>query len=156
MVVFSRNLIGGKNVREGISILLVEDDDVDAENVIRAFKKNRITNPLHITVNGEDALAFLRNQGKYENKKSFPRPGIILLDLNMPVMNGIEFLKIAKADKHLKNIPIVVLTTSREENDRVESFNLSVAGYIIKPVDFNKFVEVVKAFDVYWTLSELG
>jgi CheY-like chemotaxis protein len=143
-------------MREGISILLVEDDDVDAENVVRAFKKNRIANMLFITVNGEDALAFLRNEDNYSDKEKFPRPSIILLDLNMPVMNGIEFLKVIKDDPHLKNIPVVVLTTSREENDRVESFNLSVAGYIIKPVDFNKFVEVVKAFDVYWTLSELG
>lgn len=136
-------------MRAGIPILLVEDDDVDAENVVRAFKKNRISNPLQIAHNGEEALNLLRD-------KNTPKPGIILLDLNMPVMGGIEFLEIAKADDGLKSIPIVVLTTSREECDRVESFRLSVAGYIIKPVEFEKFVEVVKTIDLYWTLSELS
>ncbi|MCP4156205.1 MAG: response regulator [bacterium] len=143
-------------MRENIPLLLVEDDDVDAENVVRAFKKNKITNPLYTVCNGEDALAFLRHDPPYQNKPEYPRPGIILLDLNMPVMNGIEFLKIIKADKQFKSIPVVVLTTSREESDRVESFDLSVAGYILKPVDFDKFVDTVKAFNVYWTLSELA
>jgi len=136
-------------MRSGISILLVEEDDVDAENVVRAFKKNRISNPLYVACNGEEALALLRDKNK-------PRPGIILLDLNMPVMSGIEFLQIAKTDDDLKSIPVIVLTTSREECDRVESFRLSVAGYIIKPVEFEKFVDVVKTIDLYWTLSELS
>ena len=91
---------------------------------------------------------FLKNS---ENEK----PGIILLDLNMPKMNGVEFLKIAKKDDNLKKIPVVVLTTSKEEQDKVDSFNLGVAGYMVKPVDYRKFVEVVKTIDLYWTLSEL-
>ena len=136
-------------MREGVPILLVEDDDVDAENVARAFKKNRISNTLYVAGNGEEALALLRD-------KNSLRPGIILLDLNMPVMNGIEFLEAVKADDDFKTIPVIVLTTSREECDRVESFRQSVAGYIIKPVEFEKFVEVVKTIDLYWTLSEIG
>lgn len=143
-------------MRKNVSILLVEDDDVDAENVVRALKRNRITNTLFITRNGEEALSFLRHTSHYTDAEKYPRPGIILLDLNMPIMNGIEFLKIIKADDLLKRIPVVVLTTSREENDRVESFKLSVAGYIIKPVEFEKFVEAVKTIDLYWTLSELN
>ena len=143
-------------MRSNIPILLVEDDQVDVMNVERAFKKNNIINPLHITSNGEEALNYLRNEDKFIDPQSFPRPGIILLDINMPVMNGIEFLKIVKADQELRSIPVIILSTSHEEGDRVKSFDLSVAGYIVKPVDFNKFVEVVKLIDLYWTLSELS
>lgn len=142
-------------MKKGVPILLVEDDDVDAENVARALKRNRITNPLFITQNGEEALSFLCHENKYESPEKFPRPGIILLDLNMPVMDGIEFLRIIKGDDNFKTIPVVVLTTSQEENHRVESFRLGVAGYIIKPVDLDNFVKVVKTIDLYWTLSEI-
>ncbi|MCP4152628.1 MAG: response regulator [bacterium] len=143
-------------MRKDVPILLVEDDDVDAENVSRALKKNKIVNPLYITCHGEDALAFLRHTTPYEAEELFPRPGIILLDLNMPVMNGLEFLGIIKADDSLKSIPVIILTTSREESDRVESFKLSVAGYIIKPIEFESFVKAVKTIELYWTLSELS
>ena len=129
-------------------ILLVEDDQVDAMTVKRALKEIHVLNPVDTVENGEDALSFLKDP-KTE------RPGIILLDLNMPRMNGIEFLTIAKQDEDLKRIPVVVLTTSREEQDKVDSFNLGVAGYMIKPVDYQQFVEVVKTIDLYWTLSEL-
>lgn len=129
-------------------ILLVEDDYVDATTVKRALKDIKVTNPLHLVGNGEEALDFLRN-GK--NGK----PCIILLDLNLPKMNGIEFLEIAKKDKYLKRIPVVVLTTSMDEQDIIDSFNFSVAGYMIKPVDYLQFVETIRTLDVYWTLSEL-
>ena len=135
-------------MRSSKPILLVEDDQVDAMTVKRALKELNITNKLSIVHNGEEALTFLRNP---ENEK----PGIILLDLNMPKMNGIEFLQIAKKDDGLKRIPVVVLTTSKEDQDKVDSFNFGVAGYMIKPVDYRKFVEVVKTIDLYWTLSEL-
>ncbi len=135
-------------MRSSKPILLVEDDKVDAMTVTRALKEINVTNRLDITNNGEEALAFLRNP---EHEK----PGIILLDLNMPKMNGIEFLKVAKNDADLKKIPVVVLTTSKEEQDKVDSFNLGVAGYMIKPVDYLQFVEVVRTIDLYWTLSEL-
>ena len=129
-------------------ILLVEDDQVDAMTVKRALNEIKVTNRLDIVNNGEEALTFLRDPGN-------DNPGIILLDLNMPKMNGIEFLKIAKKDESLKMIPVVVLTTSKEDQDKVDSFNLGVAGYMIKPVDYRKFVEVVKTIKFYWTLSEL-
>jgi CheY-like chemotaxis protein len=146
----------GGVMKNNVPILLVEDDPVDVMTVRRAFKQNKITNSLYVASNGEEALAYLRHEGAYNDPESHQRPGIILLDLNMPIMNGIEFLKAVKADDDLRRIPVIVLTTSREEEDRVESFNLSVAGYIIKPVEFDKFVEGVRLIDLYWTLSELS
>ncbi len=129
-------------------VLLVEDDYVDAMTVKRAFNDLKVTNPLIHKLNGEEALEYLRGEG---NQK----PCVILLDLNMPKMNGIEFLKIAKADDELKKIPVVVLTTSKSDEDRVETFGLSVAGYMIKPTDYIKFMETIRVIDLYWTLSEL-
>ncbi|HBE73264.1 MAG TPA: two-component system response regulator [candidate division Zixibacteria bacterium] len=142
-------------MRNNVPILLVDDDQVDVMTVQRAFKRNNILDPLFVVGNGREALDFLHHQGEHSDPERSPRPGIILLDLNMPVMNGIEFLKVIKLDESLKKIPVIVLTTSKEENDRVESFNLSVAGYIIKPVEFEKFVEAVRVLNLYWTLSEL-
>lgn len=138
----------GDEMKTDRPILLVEDDRIDAMAVKRAFKAIRVANPLVMAENGEAALAWLQDP---EN----PRPCVILLDLNMPRMNGIEFLRIVKADPALRRIPVVVLTTSREEEDKLNSFDLSVAGYMLKPVDYQKFVEVVKTIDLYWTLSEL-
>jgi CheY-like chemotaxis protein len=129
-------------------VLLVEDDSVDAMTVKRAVKDLHITNPLVHRLNGEEALDYLRTDG---NQK----PCIILLDLNMPRMNGIEFLKAAKSDDKLKKIPVVVLTTSKEERDKVESFRLGVAGYMLKNIDYKEFVETIKTISLYWTLSEL-
>ena len=129
-------------------ILLVEDDAVDAMTVKRALEDLKVTNGLPHVANGEEALEYLRGQG---NQK----PCIILLDLNMPKMNGIEFLKIAKADETLKNIPVIVLTTSKTAPDVVESFQLGAAGYMIKSVDYRQFVETIRTIDLYWTLSEL-
>jgi CheY-like chemotaxis protein len=130
-------------------VLLVEDDNIDAMTVKRAFSDLKLKNPLIHKLNGEEALEYLR--GKGNNQK----PCVILLDLNMPKMNGIEFLKIAKADDELKGIPVVVLTTSKNDGDRVETFGLSVAGYMIKPTDYKKFMETIKVIDLYWALSEL-
>lgn len=135
-------------MRNSKPVLLVEDDSVDAMTVRRAIKETNVANSLIHTLNGEEALEYLREG---VNKK----PCIILLDLNMPRMNGIEFLKIVKADDKLKKIPIVVLTTSQEEQDKVESFKLGVAGYMIKCIDYKEFVEIIKTISVYWTLSEL-
>ena len=129
-------------------ILLVEDDVVDQMTVQRAMKDLHMTNRLDIAGNGEEALVHLRHGEK-------ERPCIILLDLNMPRMNGIEFLRVIKRDESLKHIPVVVLTTSKEENDKIESFKLGVAGYMVKPVDYMGFVDVVRTIKLYWTLSEL-
>ena len=129
-------------------ILLVEDDQVDIMTVMRAMKELRITNPVVNLENGEEALKYLRDP---DNAK----PCIILLDLNMPIMNGIEFLQVAKHDAQLKRIPVVVLTTSEEQQDKVNSFDLGVAGYMAKPVDYRRFVEVMRSIDAYWTISEM-
>lgn len=135
-------------MKKDTPILLVEDDEVDQMTVQRALKDIHVTNRLDIAGNGEEALALLNDN---RNQK----PGIILLDLNMPRMNGIEFLSLIKKDEELKKIPVVVLTTSIEEDDKVKSFNLGVAGYMHKPVDYMQFVEVIRTIDLYWTLSEL-
>jgi CheY-like chemotaxis protein len=135
-------------MRNSKPVLLVEDDSVDAMTVKRAFKDLRVMNPLTHRINGEEALEYLRD-------KSSEEPCVILLDLNMPKMNGIEFLKVVKADDVLKRIPVIVLTTSKEECDIMDSFKLSVAGYIVKPVNYTKFVETIRTIDLYWTLSEL-
>jgi CheY-like chemotaxis protein len=132
-----------------LNILLVEDDEVDVMNVKRAFQKNHITNPLHVAGNGEEALELLRNG-------SIPRERrIVLLDLNMPKMNGIEFLRELRADPQLGGIPVVVLTTSNAEQDKVNAYNLNVAGYLLKPVTFINFCDVMAALNKYWALVEL-
>jgi CheY-like chemotaxis protein len=135
-------------MRHSRPVLLVEDDNVDAMTVKRAFKDLNIANPLVHTLNGEEALEYLRNE---ENNK----PCIILLDLNMPRMNGFELMKVMKVDDKLKKIPIVILTTSREEHDKAESFKLGAAGYMLKSVDYKKFVEIIGTINLYWTSSEL-
>jgi CheY-like chemotaxis protein len=129
-------------------VLLVEDDDVDAMTITRAVDDLEIAGPLTRVTNGEEALKHLRSQ---DNDK----PCLIFLDLNTPRMNGAEFLKVVKADDTLKRIPIIVLTTSKEQCDIVGSFDLCVAGYVVKPVDYERFVQALKTIDLYWTLSEL-
>jgi CheY-like chemotaxis protein len=131
------------------SILLVEDDEIDVKNVQRAFRKNNILNPLSLARNGEEALEMLRS-GEVPTERL-----LILLDLNMPRMNGIEFLRHLRSDAALKLIPVVVLTTSNDERDRVEAYSLAVAGYVVKPVTFSRFVKAMAALDKYWTLVEL-
>ena len=134
-------------MKKTATILLVEDDRVDAMTVKRALRDIHVTNPLAIATNGEEALEYLRD-------KNNETPGIILLDLNMPRMNGIEFLEVAKRDEMLKSIPVIVLTTSKEQQDKVDTYGLGVAGYMIKPVEYPQFIEVMKAINLYWTLSE--
>jgi len=137
-----------------INILLVEDDEVDVMNVQRAFRKNKITNPLYIAENGLEALAMLRSQDG-QNPIVPPSRRLILLDLNMPKMNGLEFLHQLRADPELKSTPVVVLTTSDEDRDRLEAYNLNVAGYLLKPVTFSNFDKIMIALNNYWALSEM-
>ncbi len=129
-------------------ILLVEDDRIDAMTVQRALKDIKVANQVIIRENGEEALEYLRDEANL-------KPAIILLDLNMPKMNGIEFLEVAKTDDSIRKIPVIVLTTSHGEWDRIQSFDLGAAGYMVKPVDYTQFVEVIRVIDLYWTLSEL-
>ena len=129
-------------------ILIAEDDEIDSEMIQRAFQDVKVTNRFQMTGDGEEALNFLQDDQEQ-------KPCLILLDLNMPRMNGFEFLKAVKQDRQLKLIPVVILTTSREERDKIEAFNLGAAGYMVKPFDSNRFVEIAKVIDLYWTLSEL-
>jgi CheY-like chemotaxis protein len=142
--------MSGPTARERIlNILLVEDDEVDVMNVRRAFERNHITNPLYVAGNGVEALEMLRSGAVPADRR------MVLLDLNMPRMNGIEFLKELRSDDLLRPLPVVVLTTSDDERDRVEAYNLNVAGYLLKPVTFVNFVEVMATLNKYWTLVEL-
>lgn len=129
-------------------ILLIEDDDVDVMTVNRALRDSKVANKLVSIGDGEEAIEYLRDE-------SATKPSIILLDLNMPKMDGAEFLKIVKADNALKKIPVVILTTSNSDRDVIESFELGAAGYMVKSVDYEKFVETIRAIDHYWTLSKL-
>ena len=129
-------------------ILLVEDDRVDVISVRRAFKDLKITNPLEIATDGEQGLEFLTNP---DNQV----PCLILLDINMPRMNGIEFLKVVKSKENLRRIPVIVLTTSKGDRELVDSFDYGVAGYMVKPANYLQFMEVMKAINLYWTISEI-
>lgn len=138
-----------------VNILLVEDDEVDVMNVQRAFIRNQITSSLHHAANGVEALDMLRAEpGSNTNHVSRERL-LILLDLNMPRMNGIEFLQELRQDPALQSMSVIVLTTSDEERDRVEAYRLNVAGYILKPVTFDKFVSVVSRLSDYWSMCEM-
>ena len=129
-------------------ILLLEDDSVDIMTFKKALKDLNVANPVVCAINGEEALQYLRNSAN-------PKPCVILLDLNMPKMSGIEFLKVAKANPKLKAIPIVALTTSSADQDRLDCFNHSVAGYIVKPSGYNDFLDAMRILNLYWTLNEL-
>lgn len=129
-------------------ILLVEDDQVDTMAVVRALKEIQVMNRVVHRENGEEALNYLRDT-------TSDKPCIILLDLNMPIMNGIEFLKAVRDDEQLRHIPVVVLTTADEQQAKLDSFNLGAAGYMSKRVDYRQFVEVIRSIDTYWSISEM-
>jgi CheY-like chemotaxis protein len=132
-----------------LNILLVEDDEVDVMNVRRAFQKNRIANPLFVAHDGVEALEMLRDGAIPRERR------LILLDLNMPRMNGIELLREVRRDPQLASTPVVVLTTSNDERDKVDAYDLNVAGYLLKPVTFANFCEAMAALNKYWTLVEM-
>lgn len=140
------------NEDQTIDILLVEDDSVDIMNVQRAFKKNNINNPLHIAHNGIEALEMLR--GSEHVMRLNPQPKIILLDINMPKMNGIEFLKELRKDEDLQSISVFIMTTSNDDHDKFQAYHMNVAGYIVKPISFEKFVSAVSVLNSYWKLCE--
>lgn len=137
-----------------LNILLVEDDEVDIMNVKRAFKKYNITNPLFLAGDGIEALAMLREKDDQPPVVPATRR-LVLLDLNMPKMGGIEFLHELRSDSALRLTPVVVLTTSNQDRDRVEAYNLNVAGYILKPVTFVNFAETMIALNKYWAICEM-
>ena len=135
-------------MRSDKPILIIDDDLVDAMTIKRAFKDIDVANRIDLVGNGEEALEFLRDE---ENEK----PCLIFLDLNMPKMSGIELLRIIRKDENLNMIPVIILTTSKDEHDKINLFKLGIAGYMVKPVDYMKFVDVMETIKNYWTYSEL-
>ncbi|WP_219892137.1 response regulator [Chamaesiphon polymorphus] len=138
-----------------LNILLVEDDEVDVMNVQRAFEVGKITSPLYVAGNGIEALEMLRGKPGQPSVVP-PDRRLILLDLNMPKMNGLRFLQELRADEMLKHIPVVVFAASNEESDKIETYGLNVAGYIHKPTKFTDFVELLVAINDYWKLCEMN
>jgi two-component system, response regulator len=135
-----------------VEILLVEDNPQDAEMAIRALKKHNLANNvLHLT-DGEEALDFIFARGAYSGRNIENQPKVVLLDLKLPKVDGLEVLKAVKSDERTKIIPVIVLTSSSEEKDIIESYRLGVNSYIVKPVDFDKFVEAIKGLGFYWLL----
>jgi two-component system, response regulator len=134
-----------------IEILLVEDNLNDAELTMRALKKQKLTNNIHHVKDGAEALDFLFSQGKYSDRK-MDMIKLVLLDIKLPKINGIEILRRIRGDKKLSNTPVVMLTSSNEDRDIIESYDLKVNSYIVKPVEFDKFMAAVSEIGLYWVL----
>lgn len=132
-----------------LNLILIEDDDIDVMNVRRALERAHVTNPLFVAHNGLEGLELLRSDKVPKDRR------LVLLDLNMPKMNGIEFLQALRADPELASLPVVVLTTSNDDQDKIDAYNLNVAGYLLKPVTFSNFCEKMTTLNKYWTLVEL-
>jgi CheY-like chemotaxis protein len=130
-----------------VDILLVEDNADHVELILKALRDNNVLNEVRVVTNGEEALDFLYRRGEYADA---PRPGLILLDIKLPKVDGIEVLRRIKADPKLKSIPVVMLTTSAGEEEMVESYNCGANSYIVKPVGFEQFVKVIKELKLYW------
>lgn len=135
-----------------VKILLVEDRLQDIEIARRALNKGKVKNELYVARDGQEALDFLYRQGKFSDPAAAPRPGIILLDLNLPKVRGLEILKQIKSDPSLKSIPVIVLTVSSRQEDILRSYDLGANTYIQKPVEFDHFVRVVNAIHEYWIM----
>jgi len=135
-----------------VEILLVEDNPNDAELTLRALKKNHLTNEIHWVMDGAEALDYLYARGPYADRNRFDIPKLVILDLKLPKVDGLEVLRIIKSDESLRKIPVTVLTSSKEERDIVASYQLGANSFIVKPVDFTKFMEAVKELGMYWLL----
>jgi len=132
-----------------LNLILIEDDDIDVMNVRRALERAHVTNPLFVAHNGLEGLELLRSDKVPKDRR------LVLLDLNMPKMNGIEFLRELRNDPALHSTSVVVLTTSDDDRDKIQAYDLNVAGYLLKPVTFVNFVDVMAALNKYWALVEL-
>ena len=136
-------------------VLMAEDNKHDIVAAKRAWKQHHIKNPLHIVKDGEECLDYLYQRGKYSDPETAPRAGILLLDVNMPKMDGLTVLEHIRADEKLRRLPVVVLTTSDLEEDRVKSYDLGANAFIRKPVGFDNFSNALKTTNVFWELTEL-
>lgn len=134
-------------------ILLVEDNPTDLELALRVFRKHELANRIEVARDGAEALDFLFGEGAHAGRGSIQIPKVILLDLKLPKIGGLEVLRRIKGDPRTRTIPIVVLTSSQEEKDLVESYQLGVNSYIVKPVDFDQFSDCLKQIGIYWLLS---
>ncbi|MHC1736691.1 MAG: response regulator [Ignavibacteriaceae bacterium] len=135
-----------------IEVLLVEDNPSDVKLTLRALKRNNLANRVYVVNDGAEALDFIFARGAYESRKEIRNLKVILLDLKLPKVDGLEVLKIIKTDEKTKMIPVVVLTSSKEESDIIESYKLGVNSYIVKPVDFDQFIEAVAELGLYWCI----
>jgi len=135
-----------------VEILIVEDNPHDAEMALRALKENKLTNKVLVVHDGEDALDFVFARGAFADRPKTSRPKIILLDLKLPKVDGLEVLEEIKSNPVTKVIPVIMLTSSKEESDLVKSYELGVNSYIVKPVDFDKFVDAIRELGFYWLL----
>jgi len=133
------------------TILYVEDSMLKIELTLEVLKENNIINPVAVTSDGIEALEYLRCEGQFSDRKK-GNPGMILLDLKMPRMDGLEFLDIVKKDVRFKKIPVIMMTSSREEKDMVRGYDLGVNAYVVKPVDFNAFANIVKEIEIFWVI----
>jgi CheY-like chemotaxis protein len=138
------------NTKRPIVILIADDDAEDRMLIHEALDESRLKNQIQFVENGEELMDYLHNQGKYSKRDDYPTPGLILLDLNMPKKDGREALKEIKADDNLRLIPIVVLTTSKAEEDILRTYDLGVSSFITKPVTFSALVDVMKTLSKYW------
>ncbi len=136
-------------------VLMAEDNEHDIIATKRAWKKNNIVNPLYIVNDGEECMDYLHKRGKYAESGSAPKPSILLLDIKMPKMDGLTVLKKIRENKELHRLPVIILTTSKDEEDRIRSYDLGVNAYILKPVGFQSFSEAVKTINLFWELVEL-
>jgi len=131
-------------------ILLVEDNQMDVVLTLDAFKEAKLKNQINVARNGQEALDYLYGEGKFADRDRYPLPNLILLDLKMPGIDGFEVLRRIKTTEVLKRIPVVILTSSKEEGDRALSYDIGANSYLLKPVSFDGFTDVVKKIDDYW------
>jgi CheY-like chemotaxis protein len=137
-------------------ILLVEDNRMDIELTLDAFSQARMKNNVEVVRNGQEAMDYLLGKGKYENRTEYPMPDIILLDLKMPGIDGHEVLRRVKSTPKIKRIPVIILTSSKEEGDLITSYDSGANSYLVKPVSFDGFLDVVKKFTDYWISLNIG